>query len=70
MRVKFTVEFDGAGNAILRVGEGKAMKMDAIKLAAFTEKLAKSMGTITERHKGEHQAELDTKNDIRLNEGQ
>ena len=69
MRVKFSVEFDRQGNAIIRMAEGKTMKMDALKAAAFTEKLAKNMGTITERHAGQHHAELDTKNDVRLNEG-
>ena len=69
MRVKVTVTFDRDGNAIIKAGEGKAMKMEAMKAANFTEKLANNMGKIIERHKGEHQAELDTKNDIRLNEG-
>ena len=70
MRVQFTVEFDRQGNAIIRVNEGKATKMSALKAAAFTEKLAKSMGNITERHVGHHHAELDGKNETHLHEGE
>jgi hypothetical protein len=52
MIVKVDVEFNDDGTATIRLPEGKTMKLDQAKVAEFTEKLAKGMGTIVERHKG------------------
>ena len=52
MIVNITVEFEDDGTAIVRLPEGKSMKMDQAKVGEFTMKLAKGMGNIIERHKG------------------
>lgn len=48
------ITFDEQGNATIRLPEGKTQKVDAAKLAEFTDKLSKAMGTVKERHIGDH----------------
>lgn len=52
MIVNIVVEFNDDGTAIVRLPEGKSMKMDQAKVGEFTMNLAKGMGDIVERHKG------------------
>ena len=53
-QVNITVEFDDFGNAVIRLPEGRTQKVDAAKVAEFTDKLSKAMGTVKERHIGDH----------------
>ena len=54
MMINIKIEFNDDGTATIRLPEGKTVKMDAMKAASFTEKLAKGMGEIVERHVGHH----------------
>lgn len=56
-QINFDVEFDANGDAVIRLPEGKTQKVDAGKIAAFTDKLSKLMGKVKERHIGDHHHE-------------
>lgn len=55
MTITFTVELMPDGQAVIRLPEGRTQKVDAAKLAALTQKLGAALGTITERHVGDHE---------------
>jgi len=59
MLVNVNIEFAEDGTATIRLPEGKTMKMDALKAAQFTQKLAEGMGNIVERHVGHSHQYLD-----------
>ncbi|KKW13249.1 MAG: hypothetical protein UY48_C0003G0071 [Candidatus Gottesmanbacteria bacterium GW2011_GWB1_49_7] len=47
---KFVIEFSGDGEATIRLPEGVTKKVDADRLADLTLALAKTLGTVKERH--------------------
>jgi len=69
MIVNLKVTFNSDGTANITLPEGKTMKMDAMKVAAFTKKLAEQMGTITERHLGGNLEVLKTKEGTKVQDG-
>jgi hypothetical protein len=54
MQIRVKITFDSAGQATIRLPEGKGQKVEAGKAAAFTDALARKMGNIKERHIGDH----------------
>ena len=52
--IKFEVEVDSEGEAIIRLPEGPGQQRNAGIVASFTEKLAKLLGKVKERHIGHH----------------
>jgi hypothetical protein len=60
MLVNIEVTFNGDGTANIRLPEGKLMKnLTPAKVAELTEKLAKAMGPIIERHAAHSHVHLD-----------
>jgi len=58
--VNIEVTFNGDGTANIRLPEGKLMKnLTPVKVAELTEKLAKAMGPIIERHAAHSHIHLD-----------
>ena len=53
-QVTFTIEFYGTGHAYIRLPEGRLQTIDAQAVADLTQKLGEALGTITERHVGDH----------------
>ena len=52
--ITFEVEVDGEGNAKILHPEGPMKARNAAKAGTFTEKLARLLGRIKERHIGHH----------------
>lgn len=52
--IKFDIEIDNNGEAIIRLPEGPGQQKDAAEVASLTEKIAKFLGRIKERHIGKH----------------
>lgn len=50
--INIKIDFTPDGKAIIRLPEGKTQQADANKAADLTDKLAKSLGKVTERHIG------------------
>ena len=70
MIVNLKVTFNDDGTANITLPEGKTMKMDAMKVAAFTKRLAEQMGTITERHLGLSHEVIAQKDVNKVSDGQ
>jgi hypothetical protein len=56
-QVNFEIEFNNDGTATIRLPEGKTQQVNAAKVADLTDKLSKLMGTVKERHIGDHHHE-------------
>lgn len=52
--ITFHIEIDDDGDATIRLPEGKGQQRDAAVVADLTEDLANLMGSIKERHIGDH----------------
>ena len=70
MIVNVKVTFNPDGTAKITMPEGKTMKMDAMRAAEFTKKLAERMGKITERHLGGSHEILVQKDKNTVSDGQ
>jgi len=53
-QITFEIEVDEQGNATIRLPEGRGKERDAAIVDDLTLKIAKAMGTIKERHVGDH----------------
>ena len=54
MQITFTVEFNDDGTAIIRHPDGRMKAANAAELADLTLQLGEALGTIEERHVGDH----------------
>ncbi len=58
---RFDIEIDGDGEATITFPEGPGQQRNAGRVAKFTEKLAKLLGRIKERHIGKHHQHINQK---------
>ena len=52
--VTFEIEFTGGDDVVIRLPHGRGQQRNAAKVAKLTEKLAKLLGRVKERHIGGH----------------
>ena len=53
-QITFEIEIDDNGDAFIRLPEGPGQQGQAAKVADLTEAIANELGTIAERHVGDH----------------
>ena len=54
-QVTFEIEINDDGDAVIRLPEGPGQQRDANAVAPLTERIAKAIGTLKERHVGDHE---------------
>ena len=68
-QITITVEIGNDGEATIRLPEGKGQQRNANAAAAFTDQLSKAMGTVKERHIGDHHHHHDDHNHDHVTQG-